>query len=149
MFPCIPTLSLVLFRDISMPKGPNLPPPPTHKILCRDIDAKVFQSLRAEMTIIRPLHTSIRIVPFGICLDVINAQPHNLTKDLANLVLGVLVLARELQDLREGGRRLGLEAVYCDILPFVSSRRGGGERGNKPWQTRPTSSVLVGYLSAQ
>lgn len=51
------------------------------------------------MTIVRPLHARIWVVPLRIGLDILNAESHDVTKELADLILGELVLTRELQHL--------------------------------------------------
>lgn len=48
------------------------------------------------MTIIRPLHTGIRVVALAIRYHAIKRQPHDLRKQLADLVFRELVFRGEL-----------------------------------------------------
>lgn len=45
------------------------------------------------MTIIRPLHASIRIVALRVGLDVVDGETHDLAVGLADFILGHLVFA--------------------------------------------------------
>lgn len=49
------------------------------------------------MAVVRPLNTGIRVISLSVGLDTVNVQAHDLAEDLADLVLGVFILARKLQ----------------------------------------------------
>lgn len=64
----------------SVSKSPKLPSPPSHEILGRHVNAQVFQCLGTEVTIVRPLDTCIRVVPFRVGLDPVDGQSVDLCK---------------------------------------------------------------------
>lgn len=71
----------------------NLTSPPAVEILGRNIDTDVLQGLGAQVAVIWPLHTGVRIVALGIRLDAIDVETHDFSEDLAYLIFGVLVFA--------------------------------------------------------
>lgn len=75
---------------------PHLAPPPAHKVLRRDIDAKFLQRPRRQVAIIGPLHARAGIVALRIRLHAFERQAHDLREKLTDLVLGVFVFRREL-----------------------------------------------------
>lgn len=81
-----------------MSKRPAFLPPPADEVLSRHIDAKLLECPGAQVAVVWSLHGGIRIVPLRIGFNIIDRKPHNLSEQLAHLILGVLVLARKLQD---------------------------------------------------
>lgn len=108
-------------------EGPHLPPPPAGEVLGRDVDAEVFQRLGAQMAVVRPLHGRTRIVALRVGLDAVDAQAHDVAKELADLVLGELVLARELQDAGQLVGRTRGEVFDGHVLELISRPISGPE----------------------
>lgn len=94
-----------------------MPPPPADKIHRRDVDAQVPQGARAEVGVVGPLDGGPRLVALRVGLDPGYRQAHDLRQELADLVLGELVLGRELQDRweRGAGCRRGGEVLLGDV----------------------------------
>jgi len=56
------------------------------------MDAQLLQRSRRQVAIIRPLHVRVGIVTLLIRFHALERETHDLRKQLADLVLGVLVL---------------------------------------------------------
>lgn len=83
------------------------------------------------MTIIRPLHTRTRIIALCIRNHSLKRQPHDLRKDLADLVFSHLVFRGELEDGRQAGFVVCCEKFGCDIYKAFLARDGAGEEEGK------------------
>ena len=75
------------------------------------------------MTVIGSLHTGLGVVALRVRFNVIGVEAHDLSKEAANLVLGVFVLARELQYTRQRGLVLGLEVLGCNVCMTSLARQ--------------------------
>lgn len=93
---CYPTFCL----HPLLAKRPHLPSPPTNEIRGRDVDPEVLERLCAQVAIEGSLHARIGVVPFRVGLDLGDREAHDLPKLLADLILGHLILAGELENLR-------------------------------------------------
>lgn len=102
-----------------MTESTKLSTPPTQKITRANVDAQLLQRLGAKVAIVRSLHRSVGIVALGVWHNVVSRHAQDAPKELANLVLCHLVLARKLQDLGEAalvGSFDVLDSKICQLL---------------------------------
>lgn len=105
---------------ISVSEGSDLSPPPTNEVLGMNSNSSGLQSLGREMTVIGSLNTGIGIVALCVCLHAIQRVAHNLSEELADLILRILILRRELQDRWETRFVIRSEVLCGDVCSNVS-----------------------------
>jgi len=100
----------------------HLASPPSLEIVGRNVNPQVFECLGAQVTIVRPLYAGIRVIPHAIGLNSRRREAHDLPKYLAYLVLGELVLTRELEDLGQRASVFCLEILSRNVWRFRDQR---------------------------
>jgi hypothetical protein len=120
-----------------MAERPTFAPPPTRERLCRNIDANVLQRLGTEMAIVWPLDARRGVIPSGVGLESVDREPHDLRKELADLILSQTSVNHRpiLSDLKP------LTLVYLSSLE--NCKTGGSFTPSKPFTATSAQHQLA------